>query len=1378
MFSKSIPQKGGIIMAIEDKGNALLLKLMGEEAKAIADTIRFGSIKYDEYSETKKTKENLGFEGKTNNHISLYQMEGVTADQAKALLESQNIRYHDVITNKEGLLLVSVKKSEENKLYDLQSRFNQNQIDKQDIYDRYQQRQRDGVNNEEEKRKYNEANEQNHRETNRQDNNNNTNPDARKTERDAKSLYDEEKRYAEKLSDLSKQKRETTLNINAKVTGSGRDIPENRDFFNQRNTNSSILSQNLKSNDLTAVKFSLSDKGQQDSLTINRLELKKKHDFQAANKMADATGRLATAPVTEGFEDSDVGQGRRETKGFDAFTKVVAYAGSTKTLQSISFGKLEKHNKQNDFNYASDFIKSRGMIGLNFSSIKDGRETIEKFSSVLSECGLASKRKGVWDYTKFNRMYNKAKKTNDWGDIMRALKLNSPELAKQTADQMKKLVDESKKTQTQKKDKIKSKKAFAGMSARKLLQDSTFLKGFEDTRRVASALKSSIKAARMVAIYAQKGLYAIAKRIAKVTPFKDSFMKFDNKLNAFNTKKNYYKSNPKALSDKLQDKLYGKEKMDAKRKEKADKKKKKQDKKKKRKENFKNKTYGKLAAALSKTKIGRGVLKVVKPVPTVLKYLNPLNLLAKVFSAINSLKRYLFMIGGGALLILVAIAFVFNTVGSVVGAVTAFFSFDGLFEEKERTIKDSVAYQTYDDLKKMETSWAKQLANGASIPSFDQAKFGPNYVSGAEYAQYLSQNSPFNVTFDATNKGFVISNPFGSYSINSEATKTITNIDGGAEVLFQNPNSSTVRTSNIKEIISMANVFFGMEEDLEDLNADDDEMTTNASDVKASGMDVYAVEKTYTKSSLDTYKKYCHELFDISHQEIINLMPVILPTNLNYGIADDVLASDELTLCPSTKYDGYGCAEASIFCFDTSGNTLVRDTAGYYHDVDSKVYTKPAELCYNTASLTDTMASHTDCYKISFATTELIGENYVYGQYYNIEKGTGDQYQRNESYTEDTHGDNYKSNFRNAIENMCNKAGYRTFDYSDINFVSEENGVLKIQIDEWKKVDDYNIIIDNPDPKTNSYYYNVEHHQKYGSYVYIAHECAENHTGYYCGGHLKGNNVGIIYSMTEDQLNGEITEKVANGAYVHQDVKKVTIVNPNYQKTMKDIFDADSAIIHPAEPDEWEGWTRDNIEIVQVKVIQDWDDLYGIAIGTSLGGTDLSSKEERDIMATVMAAYPNLSDRRKEVLKKALTYVGNMGYSQEHHACPIDGPCIYNPDQNCYLSDCSGFVSYIWQNELGGLYTTSTFLNTFNPPHINELWPEPKPGDIFLHYEGTMGDGVDDHALIYVGNIEYNGVKEQYFIDCSTELYDDPVGNVFFRPRGYYGECYVIQPCD
>lgn len=731
----------------------------------------------------------------------------------------------------------------------------------------------------------------------------------------------------------------------------------------------------------------------------------------------------------------------------------------------------------------------------------------------------------------------------------------------------------------------------------------------------------------------------------------------------------------------------------------------------------------------------------------------------------------------------------------------------------------------------MEKTWIAELKNiqDSDVINLSDLMYGPNYESFNTYAT---------TKMGALTEGNAIigPNPFGTVTgVPDEFYKRIAGIDGGVEIEYQNASGGTSRTSNIKEIISMCSVYFNhgydMSEYIDKANRAKNTEAANtyfwASMKRGLNTESLAWYKWVIKPKADLYLKgessgvmayYCTLLFNISHQEQFDLSLRIFNTPKQLeekGVTDFT----DIDVCPSTKYDGYGCMELNKFYYSNHKICInkTQDVSSYVHPknetddcsvIGGDVTDFEDKLFHDNGCWINTYSTETSYGPASETGRKLIGKKS--GESEGPDKGTtkppletpteggtgtkpglgggsgsgkpslgggsvvgGDSRLYPTAYASPDSMTIYR-NFCSKIRLLCEMNGWG-FDGTYSPTVSYVGGTT------------FKTCVGHSETGTDTY----EEKKVIGDEIYLISysrpiyvtqtitstwSCQGNHVGYYCGGHLKMDIIGKIYGFTDEQIGegtagkiGTVVGKVEDGEYVHKDVD-YTVIDTSGIAGMKDIFDADSLIRRPVETPEWEGWTEINMQLAIIKHNGDWEEMYGIVITSSLGGAPLSEAEVEFHMATLETRYPDLSSERKAVIEEALRRVGTIGYSQEHHLCPLDGPCIKGADA-CKLSDCSGFTSYLWRSRLSGVYSTGSFKSTFNgTSKWSTYGSDTLPGDILLHYP-TDGQA---HALLYVGKI-FADSDNEYVIDCSSL---DGVGNVFLRVRAdtYYKECYVLKP--
>lgn len=253
-------------------------------------------------------------------------------------------------------------------------------------------------------------------------------------------------------------------------------------------------------------------------------------------------------------------------------------------------------------------------------------------------------------------------------------------------------------------------------------------------------------------------------------------------------------------------------------------------------------------------------------------------------------------------------------------------------------------------------------------------------------------------------------------------------------------------------------------------------------------------------------------------------------------------------------------------------------------------------------------------------------------------------------------------------------------------------------------------------------------------YVYWSEkDTCKGHKGYYCGGHLRCNVTGIVYSFKEkdilfanDTLDeegyvltpmiGEYTDKYGDVQgmdvdYSTFDMAKATGLNVakgydfatpdldgvwaysnqvpentgallNKARLWTDIFSVDYTIQYGRgqfrhnDYRQFEGWTKDNMLFALMKYGQNWNEMYGFDIATEMGFGEMSYEDIRAIDTALADKYgDDYGTIRKHVVNLALTAVGNGSYdSNEHHWHAYT--MTKHGSYTCTASDCSGFASY------------------------------------------------------------------------------------------------------
>lgn len=1077
------------------------------------------------------------------------------------------------------------------------------------------------------------------------------------------------------------------------------------------------------------------------NFSANRLVLRHVSARDISGNPLETAGKFIMAANEQDYRESMVGQKKATFTGISAFTSNRAFKAVMEQKENALFIKLNKRmkNGKQEFATLNNLLKARGYSTLDFMGKGAGRNSMESIYLLLRNSGLASQRDGRWDVKKFEMLMKKCEKKKNFDAMVRALGL-SENNAHENILIIGNINELIKKTKIQREaqiSKIKSGKSFRSLVAHKIGKDTAVMNGFMESKKNLQMIYSTYRAARIITILNAKGIGKAVRFVANRKVFNGTvFQKGVNKVDA----------SIKDIRNKVLEKRDNRAKKKQERHEKV------RAIPKRAVHRAKKRIYAIMPKRLQR--ISSRFVKIGKRVGTLVKKVNPLKLVGLGKLVTFKLKKYALIAVAGIIGTLISVSTITGAAAILAQSIATFFT--GSDEEE---FSDTPGGKAVMKLKVAEFEWANSLLNDTSqIENFFRysVRYGRNYEQPETYLarkgmQYHGGNNPY-----------VTGNPF-YFDVADDAkesiSKKISKIDGGVELHYEDGRGGTSRTSNIKDIISMSSVYFQHSDEAEDNFPDIDSVMDDSGKFSLSGL-VYCLSNKVVSSSEKRKTEgvlwdYCQTLFNLSHQEVIELSYVVLPTCLNYQddqgqeTLDSAQNSVSITFCPDG--DSGGCATYDNF-FYYNGVICMKDSDGNLRDVSGQV--TPTNEHFEP--FVD--GNDDNCNFDSVET--LIDKILTRPSCFSTDSSVSYGYDRTLTAKElDTRG------YRDSQDNV---EKYLNGNYP-ITALTDDNGCiygLEISFTNFKI---HNITADPNHP--NQYLYNG-HDDHYT--INITHECQGHHYGRFCGGHLKADITGVVYGFTDEQVREEdpvIIGKINEGEYVPQKVSK-NQVTPLGSSVINDLFDIDMHIRHTSEMSDWTGWTADNMEMAIQKYNADWQELYGIDFAMSLGGTSLTVSDIEKIVALIKDAYPNLSQERVNIIKRGLGYVGNIGYSQAHHNCPLDGPCGHGTGVRCGLSDCSGFASNLWYDHLGYIYSTASFYTAFHP---NKFSSSTQPGDILLHYGGKIADGVDDHALIWLGYFDYDGdgKVEGWSIDCSTV---NGVGNVFFRTRNYYTDCYVVSP--
>lgn len=1127
--------------------------------------------------------------------------------------------------------------------------------------------------------------------------------------------------------------------------------------------------------------------GDKTNVQFNKLTLVNRYTGNVATDMVKSVGTVFVGSIEEGHRESMQGQGKAQMSGISTYINNIGYSNlaSVKRDALIRKTQRELNSGTGAYGQLNQLLKTKGFAGIDFSSRKQAGTSMEDIYKMLQRSGMASNRSGVWDLTKFDRLYRRARKGNDYSEIARALGISSISKAemKLIGEQIHQIARRDRTGRKSTEGAVSTGKTLRSMIAHKLGQDSQVLAGYMNIKQTVQTVRSTAKAAWLMAVTSGRVIGKLGKwagrligfgantRLLRDTAFGKRYKKIDSGAKKIGYKIDDLKNHHREKKDKKDSK---------KEKKKTNEKKKREDRQKARR-NARQARFASLAGKWNRfapgflrtnSFIGRTVGSVGKAVARTTKILG--NVFKSVFSLIGAVslakayikKTLIYVIGGSFLIMGAAVVIISAPIDFILGFETT---------DDEDSTGDPIMDKTMHSLQEMETKWTDSLLNDTEDVNLADynLKYGSSYKTAAEYMPASGAPRIFwgqhNVKWNDLS-GFT-ANPFGNFDLENDNTASfMNNINGGVELIYKTKDGSA-RTSNIKEIICMADIYTMFSTEAEDTHDDGQAVDgSESANAKQSGATFAASNKKINgdiKSwASNSMIAYAQDLFNMSHQEIIDLQYVILPTKVTKDSFDpDTTIVDgenntsvKVTQCPD--YDLGGCQIYENFYYDKNG-IAVKDKDGNLHTAGGVYPLRKSNMEFDEDE-SGNIINTEYCFADSVA---------AFGNVYNSDNAACWKIELQDSKSDEIedYSEPSENGISDTVKSLTGDKEYVTgFSWSDAGYfilTTEVVGETKTHTNpEW--------VIDVPGhPEIGHIALNPYQATDVESRTYhVTHECVGDHHGRYCGGHLKAKITGVIYGFTDAEVGAEeagvtIAGKVEDGAFIHKDSNKFVVNDSNIFKTAQDIFDIDAACTHPNEREDWEGWTEENIELTLLKYNMDWEDLYGFDLSTTLGGQTLTSADTQEIMKQIRENYPGLSEERLSVVERGLNYVGKIGYSQAHHNCPLEGPCLINKNGPCYLSDCSGFTSNLWINELGGIFTTDGFRAMLNGKFDSS---KNLPGDIIVHYDPN-----GNHALLYIGEFEYDGVYQTWSIDCSTVK---GVGNVFLRHRDYYDSCSYISP--
>ncbi len=636
--------------------------------------------------------------------------------------------------------------------------------------------------------------------------------------------------------------------------------------------------------------------------------------------------------------------------------------------------------------------------------------------------------------------------------------------------------------------------------------------------------------------------------------------------------------------------------------------------------------------------VGRNVkiafMKVMKVVETI-KEFNPANLvMVGVQFGLSFIEKWVMIILG----IFAAFCSALSLVISAVSMIISFFVVD----DGEWTIENSIMGKAYVSLINQQQNWTESMKSQKyHSDMFNKLRYGKDYLDKREYAKTIDGIVSVN------EDGSMYGNPFPFVPNNSDVFKKLNKFDGGYEVYIEN-SSGSERTSNIKDIICMTNVYLGYG----DTAVDPDEETPWYSVVgswitgngeiafmnyaEAEGYEVQASDKLDDR--LDTihstsggFKKYANEVFAASHQNYVDLEYKVLPTAYSIGRAvgsadetkykyemksksEHLFAYDKVNECPDA--DKNGCKSSNSFGYNFYGGKIrggLYDENNHFFPVDDLVYIdNDKERCM--ISNADEMTidgligylsgSHKECWNYRYASSE----NKTTTTEYDTERKEptqSDAARRFSSMISGIDKDSQIVEIKNVSKNTSYVSYKVVFTKIDVKEIKDSyvlvNGEKKVptleDIKKSKKDKSYKI----EEKEVITYEETVSE-----QVAYVVWKCHFNHKGSYCGGHLRNINTGFLFTITDEQLEYDendidIVSKLADDEEIIYDPRdtKTHLIGAEPRDAI-DIFDIDHAYHHSTQMSEWEGWTKSNMEMVIHFYNMDWKEIYGFDISDAI----------------------------------------------------------------------------------------------------------------------------------------------------------------------------------
>lgn len=329
---------------------------------------------------------------------------------------------------------------------------------------------------------------------------------------------------------------------------------------------------------------------------------------------------------------------------------------------------------------------------------------------------------------------------------------------------------------------------------------------------------------------------------------------------------------------------------------------------------------------------------------------------------IKKFRKYTGMLllgAGGIVLVMIILAGALNGTGAAVSTILSFFDAD-----KE----DTVAYNLYEVLTEMENEWndagselcledlSDDYSNGMwwwETLNWANIKFTDDYIGIEDYLKKSGYGSRliYEPNADGT-EGKLCIQPFGFRPKN--------NVDDIVEYIDESDDfdkdlsnwtvetaGDSSHTSNVKDIICMMDIMYGLDSEgalkqkLTDgvvINEIKNVVQSVWNRIKCIGNIFGLCDDPYEDETMSyfTMKSYCKDLFNLSHQETIELK--YEQKYIFRNLDGTELTDDEYTALPAGTAkcpEKEGCGKADCFFYDNYGNLMLEGEDGIMYTVFS-----------------------------------------------------------------------------------------------------------------------------------------------------------------------------------------------------------------------------------------------------------------------------------------------------------------------------------------------------------------------------------------------------------------------------------------------------------